>query len=195
MEKYGSRSDRELIAGCLNGDEHAWAGLIARYKRLIYSIPFKYRLSADDAADIFQTVCTILLENLHTLKDQSKISAWLTTTTARECWKLLRERRNEATYRNPGSLEKPPSNPIDPSAPPEELLCELEEQHLVRRALQMLDERCQQLLHYIFYERDTVSYHDIAKALHMPESSIGPTRGRCLAKLKKILTKLGRHRE
>src|SRR5215217_5467689 len=87
------REDRELIADCLDGDQDAWAALIARYQRLIYSIPIKARLSADDASDIFQSVCLKLYEKLSTLRDSEKISSWLITTTTRESWRVSARNR------------------------------------------------------------------------------------------------------
>src|SRR5262245_22908415 len=131
MDNYSARNDQELIAHCCNGDEQAWAELITRYKRLIYAIPFKYRLSADEAADVFQTVCAILLENLHAVKDHSKLSAWLVTTTSRECWKVLREKKRAGPPIDSGPDGEPAAEPVDPTALPEQVLREIEEQHMV----------------------------------------------------------------
>src|ERR1700760_507376 len=91
------REDHELIADCLQGDHQAWAELITRYRRLIYSIPIKARLSPDDAADIFQSVCLKLYEKLATLREYDKIRSWLITMTTRECWRVSAQRRREST--------------------------------------------------------------------------------------------------
>src|SRR5690242_13595765 len=85
---YAQRQDGALIAACLRGEHAAWDALIQRYQRLIYSIPLKSRLSTDDAADIFQSVCLKLFEKLSTLREHEKISSWLITTTTRECWRV-----------------------------------------------------------------------------------------------------------
>src|SRR5207253_7902824 len=69
--RKGSRwmdSDRPLIRACLAGDRQAWETLIRRYQRLLYAIPIRCGLSEDDAADVFQTVCVRLLENLEKLR-------------------------------------------------------------------------------------------------------------------------------
>jgi DNA-directed RNA polymerase specialized sigma24 family protein len=70
------KDDSELLTLCLEGDESAWEVLLARYQRLIYSIPIKMGLSPNDAADIFQTVCMRLLKSLSTLRYQDRISSW-----------------------------------------------------------------------------------------------------------------------
>src|SRR5262245_50512241 len=88
-------SDRTLVEACLAGNSHAWEVVILRYQRLIYSIPIRNGFSSVDAADIFQSVCLKLLENLSTLRDHEKISSWLITTTTRECWRTIEKRRRE----------------------------------------------------------------------------------------------------
>lgn len=73
---------------------------------------------------------------------------------------------------------------------PDEVLLRLEEQHAVRTAVGELDERCRCLLTMLFYPSEPPSYAEIAAALAMTEGSIGPTRSRCLQKLRRLLDKL-----
>ncbi|MEN3334876.1 MAG: hypothetical protein V7641_4241, partial [Blastocatellia bacterium] len=87
-EETAQREDHALVAACLAGDSAAWEALVARYQRLVYSIPLKARLSADDAADIFQSVWLKLYEKLASLRDHEKLSSWLITTTTREVWRV-----------------------------------------------------------------------------------------------------------
>jgi RNA polymerase sigma factor (sigma-70 family) len=182
-------TDAELVARCLKGDARAWELLIHRYKRLIFSIARKYQLTPDQAADVFQSVCLVMLKGLEGLKDHSKISSWLITTTLRECWKL---KRRDPLETDP--LEDEHGHPVslpDESPLPDELFEQLEKQHLIRLALQRLPERCRRLLEMLFYEQGEWSYEQISRELGLPVASIGPTRGRCLYKLKKILADLG----
>ena len=79
--KYKQYTDTELISMCLQGDSRAWEALILRYRRLIYSIPVRFSFGSADASDVFQSVCLKLIEHLHELKDETKLSAWLITTT------------------------------------------------------------------------------------------------------------------
>ena len=79
--KYKSYTDPELVSMCLKGDGDAWEALVKRYRRLIYSIPVRFGFEDADAADVFQGVCLKLLEHLHQVKDDRRISAWLVTTT------------------------------------------------------------------------------------------------------------------
>src|SRR5437899_5496997 len=68
---YKARPDPELVAMCLTGDATAWETLVRRYRRFIYSIPVKFGLQPQDAADIFQTVCVKWIEHLHELDRKS----------------------------------------------------------------------------------------------------------------------------
>jgi RNA polymerase sigma factor (sigma-70 family) len=72
---------------------------------------------------------------------------------------------------------------------PDEQLLILEEQHRIRTAVSLLDERCRNLLEMLFYRSEPPSYAELAASLNIPEGSIGPTRARCLAKLLRLLKK------
>jgi RNA polymerase sigma factor (sigma-70 family) len=183
------REDRELIAACLAGDQSAWESLIARYQRLIYSIPVRSRLSTDDAADIFQSVCLKLYEKLSTLRDYEKISSWLITTTTREVWRVsARNRRENVPAGDENDDDRDIFGEIPATAPlADEERQALEQQQIIRQSVDALPERCRNLLTMLFYEKEELSYADIARSMKMPVPSVGPTRARCLDKLKKLL--------
>ena len=65
------RDDDDLLAACLRGEQAAWNALIDRYAALIYSIPLKYGLNEQDAADVFQSVCVSLFQNLGSIRDRT----------------------------------------------------------------------------------------------------------------------------
>jgi RNA polymerase sigma factor (sigma-70 family) len=189
MPELTQQPDRDLVAACLRGEHEAWEALIVRYQRLIYSIPLKARLSADDAADIFQSVCLKLFEKLETLREHDKITSWLITTTTRECWRVAAHGRRESQA--DGSGDEGQSDPLSMIPAPGPLADEqhemLERQQNVRDAIRSLPERCRELLTLLFYEREETSYAEIARRMDMPVPSVGPTRARCLEKLKKVL--------
>jgi RNA polymerase sigma factor (sigma-70 family) len=182
---YKGLDDRELIAFCLEGDTHAWEALILRYRRLIYSIPVKFNLSSADAADVFQAVCLKLLEHLRQLKDETKVSAWLITTTTRQCIQVRSQRQRE------GNNEDEYREPQDPAFSVEEIQIQAQQQQQLRDSLEVLPERCQKLIHMLYFDLRSPSYEQIAQTLDMPVPSIGPTRARCLEKLRSILRKRG----
>lgn len=188
-DQFTQSSDSEIITSCLQGEASGWEALIHRYQRLIFSIPLKMRLSADDAADIFQAVCLKLYENLSKLREQERLSSWLITTTTRECWRLSARQRREAPADDLGNEEESDIiSQLPANAPlPDEERIALEQQQAVRQGIAALSERCRELLTRLFYQKEELSYQEIARQMEMPIASIGPTRARCLEKLKKLL--------
>ena len=186
---YISLPDPELIAACLDRNDHrAWEALVHRYQRLIYTIPLQSGLSETEAAEVFQTVCLLLLENLAYLRQRDRLGGWLAVTTRRAAWRLLRQlRRTETANLDFELFENQPSG--EPAV--EEIFLQLERQSAVRAALEELGPRCRQLLQLLFYTEPRPSYHDILQTLTLPTGSIGPTRARCLEKMVRILAKMG----
>ena len=183
--KYKEYNDTELVTMCLRGDPQAWEALILRYKRLIYSIPVRFSFTTADASDVFQAVCLKMIEHLHELKDETKVSAWLITTTTRQCTYVRSQK-----FRESGSdeeLEEPP----DPSENVEHIRVQVEEQQTVRESVEQLPDRCRQLLELLYFDSRSPSYDDVSQVLGMPVASIGPTRARCLEKLRTVLRRRG----
>ena len=182
-------TDKDLVAACLKGNSAAWETLLARYQRLIYSIPIRRGFSSVDAADVFQSVCVLMLEKLASLREHDKISSWLITTTTRECWRISAKWRRESPpdNRNPDDQRDKLTEIPSPAPLAFENSAALEQQQILREALETLPERCQRLISLLFYDTDSPSYVEIARRLKMPVASVGPTRARCLEKLKKVL--------
>jgi RNA polymerase sigma factor (sigma-70 family) len=137
---------------------------------------------------VFQSVFARLLEHLHKLEQPDRVHAWLVTTAKRETWRLLRQRSaaKEVSTDDEEAQELPADLPL-----PHEALQRLEDQHLVRLALERLEDHCRRLLTSLFFHDTPPSYGDIAIQLGMPTGSIGPTRARCLQKLRGLLVEAG----
>ena len=187
VEPFTSLPDTELIDACLKGTSQAWEVLLVRYQRLIYSIPLRYGLPEHDANDIFQNVSLLLLKNLARLRDRERLGAWLVITTRRECWRMFHHNRQVTL--NPETLDL--NEQVPDSGQSEDDFLALERQTVVRAAVELLDGACNQLLTQLFYAEPRPSYNEIARALALPEGSIGPTRARCLEKLMRILETMG----
>jgi RNA polymerase sigma factor (sigma-70 family) len=182
VEQDGHRDDSALIQACLDGDEAAWKDLVTRYGRLVYSIPRRYGLSAADADDVFQNVFTSVYRHLPTLRDQTRLTAWLITITHHEAQRVGKH--------EPVSAELD-ETATDGNDPPLEQVQALERQHLVRQALEQMGSPCRELLTALFLDPDPISYEKLAARLGIPVGSIGPTRARCFKKLEAILLELG----
>lgn len=178
-----SDTDRKLIIACRRGDERAWETLIDRYERLVFSIARRHGLSTEDAADVTQKVFIILLQSLDLLPEDVNLGGWLTTVTRRHTWRAMARLSREL----PGEKEDIAESAILLSRQISDPVDRWEVLQAVYEALNRLDERCRQLLLALYFDPREPSYAEIARRLKMPVGSIGPTRARCLAKLKALL--------
>lgn len=178
--------DSTLVEHCLAGNGAAWEALVRRYQRLVYTIVTRMGLDEHVAADVFQTVFTRLIQHLPRIGDPSRLKAWIVTTAKREG--LLQLRRSHRTESMSGEDGDDEALQIPDGAPlPEEQLAELQALDALRAALERLDDRCRDLLTMIFRDDDDrVPYDEVSRRLGIPVGSIGPTRQRCLDKLRRL---------
>ncbi len=174
-------TDADLVKACISGNQAAWNGMVERYGRLVYSIPRREGMGEADAEDVYQQVFAAMHRKLDSLRDASRLSAWLITTTLRECRRMRRRLTRCEPLGDYASGEGPP---------PEEIAT-LERQQLVRQALRRLGGSGERLLTALFSAQGRPDYPQIARDLGIPTGSIGPTRARCFRKLEKILAEMG----
>jgi RNA polymerase sigma factor (sigma-70 family) len=182
--------DATLVARCRQGDGSAWQALVQRYQRLVYAIVRRMGDDEHAAADVFQTVFSRLLQHLPKLTEPDRLQAWIVTTAKREA--LLQRRRAQRTVSMHRQGEDGQAaadwEPADDADGPEQQLDDLQQLHAVRLALDKLDPRCRDLLNLLFTDADLrVPYEEVARRLGVPVGSIGPTRARCLGKLRGLL--------
>ena len=185
------KEDASLVQRCLRGDGAAWAALVQRYQRLVYAIVRRVGLDEHAAADVFQTVFERLFQQLPRIADPSRLQAWIVTTTKREA--LLQRQRGQRTVsmtRADESHEEGSEWDMADEAPiAEEALAELQQLNQLRTALDRLDARCRDLLLLLFRdEDDKLSYDEVARRMSTTVGSIGPTRSRCLDKLRRFVS-------
>lgn len=179
------RSDEELIRECLNGNEGAWHALIDRYKSLIYSVPVRYRIPPQDAADIFQGVCIELYNELPKLREAGALRRWLITVAGHQCFHWKRRRQTRPEHNDEEELNNLAMDP-EPA-----LVEELQQLQLLRDAMEQLPPRCRKMIELLFFQDPPIPYAEVASRLGLATGSIGFIRGRCLAKMRKILEEQG----
>lgn len=177
-------SDQRLLQACRQGDARAWDTVLDKYERLVFSIPLNYGLTKDDAADIAQLTFTIFLQSLDGLDDDSNLAGWLATVARRHSWRVLARRRREQVG-DEGDLSEELYHLSDGRG--ERALAQWEQIEWLNQALGELDERCRRLLLALYFSPHSPSYVEIAGEMDMAVGSIGPTRARCLEKLKEYL--------
>ncbi len=184
IQEYTQLDDSTLVSACLNGDEQAWGTLLERYNRLIYTIPLRFGFTKAIADEIHQETCLIMLEKLDTLQDRSQLRSWLMTVTRRACIKRWRAKGVEEVELMDTEQAR--------HATIEENMGRLEEQFLIQEAFTQISGRCQQLLQSLFLTDPPLTYDEISEELGISLGSIGPTRSRCLDKLRREVERLQR---
>jgi len=181
--------DAQLVQRCLAGDARAWELLVRRYERLVYAVARSYHLSDSDLGDVFQEVFAALVRGLPRLREARALCRWLSSTTDRiaRATALRSRRERMRTADDPAALD---SLPADLPAAGADLEA-LEEQTLVRLALAALPERCRGLLYALYYEDPPPAYAVLARRLGVPVGSLGPTRARCIDRLRAGIRSLG----
>lgn len=179
-------SNSRLVRECLRGSEEAWSALIDKYKRLIFSIPIKYGLSADEATDIFQSVCVEMLSELPKLRKAEALPKWIMQVTAHKCF---HRKRQMARLEGPDSDGELPERSVEARA--ESILHEAEQEQKLRQAIAGLPPRCRELIQMLFFEEPARPYEVIAQSFGIATGSIGFIRQRCLEKLRRQLGEAG----
>lgn len=174
--------DARLVARCIDGDARAWEALVRRHERLVYSVGRSYRLADEDMADVFQDVFAALLKGLPRLRDGRTLVRWLSSTSERISRTTALKRRREAARED--REEATVANLADQGDAVGADLEKVERQHQVRMALGAVSERCRRLLEALYYEDPTPSYSELSQRLGVPVGSLGPTRARCMERLR-----------
>jgi len=167
--------DPDLVKRCISGDQLAWEQLVYRYNRLIYSIALSLCREPEIAADILQQVCLELYRRLDEVRKLESLASWVATVTRRKAYTYLRSKK--------------PTEPLFDAemVASRDVLSNIERQHMLQRALATLPPRSRRLMELLYLTEGVGTYEQVAAELGMPVASIGPTRIRCLKKLKKLL--------
>jgi RNA polymerase sigma factor (sigma-70 family) len=164
-------TDAQLVAQCRAGDESAWRELVARYSRYVHAIATQaFRLSDDDAEDVFQEVFTRTYTRLDALRDDAAIRPWLAQLTRNLCLDRIRE-----------ATRTQPAEDVDPGGA-DETLTQIDDALTVQDAMTRLGDPCAELLDR-FFCRDQ-SYRVIGDELELPPGTIASRLSRCLTKLR-----------
>lgn len=174
------QSPAALLDAAAAGDQSAWDGLVEQYGRLVWSVVRSFRLDDATAADVSQTVWLRLVENLSKIRDPERLPSWLATTARRESIRVSNRQRRQIPTEFEYDIEDPDTPEFD------ERLIQTEEHEALAAALQELDADCVQLLKLLSTD-PPLDYATVAEILDRPVGSIGPTRGRCLDRLRRQL--------
>jgi RNA polymerase sigma factor (sigma-70 family) len=171
-----------LVRRAAAGDTRAWEQLVDKYGRLIWLITRDFKLVESDAADVFQTTWMRLIEHIDRIEHADRVGSWLAATARNECLRCLASHKRLVLATEDVVLDG--STGHGPEI--DEALLADERAQIVRKAMAHLPRRWQRLLELLMAD-PPASYAEISDELGLPVGSIGPTRGRCLARLRVLL--------
>ena len=171
-----------LVKRATAGETRAWERLIDKYGRLIWSITREFKLAESDAADVFQTTWMRLIEHIDRLDHPDRVGSWLASTARNECLRCLASHKRLVLADEGAVLD----GPAEHAGEIDEALLAEERAEVVRAAMAHLPRRWQRLMELLMAD-PPASYAEISDELGLPVGSIGPTRGRCLARLRVLL--------
>lgn len=171
-----------LVRRAAEGDWSAWERLVDQYARLIWAVTRDFRLAESDAADVVQATWLRLLEHIDRIEQPARVGSWLAATARNECLRSLAARKRLVPVDDDAALKGAVAHEADVD---ERLLAD-ERAQAVREALSRLPRLWQRLIELLMAD-PPASYAEISDQLGLPVGSIGPTRGRCLARLRVLL--------
>jgi RNA polymerase sigma factor (sigma-70 family) len=186
LDDIQSASVADLVGAAAVGDQQAWNELVSRYSGMIASVGRRHGLSAADVSELQQTTWLRLVENFDRIRQPERIGGWLATTARRESLQLLRRAARYTAGADQMLANMPNVDVPELDAGP---LAE-ERDVVVRKAWGKLKPRCQEMLSLLLRD-ESIAYKDLSRMLNVPVGSIGPTRGRCLEHLRRLVEEEG----
>jgi RNA polymerase sigma factor (sigma-70 family) len=177
----------ELVADASHGDAAAWNAIVERFSSLLWAVARGHRLGQDDAADVVQNTWLKLLDHLDTIAQPEALAGWLSTTARYECLAVLRKKGREHLVRDDDLATRVVDDQV---LALDAALLDDERDVELWTCFGHLPERCQVLLRALMAS-DRPNYRAISEALGMSVGSIGPTRMRCLDKLRDLIGSSG----
>jgi RNA polymerase sigma factor (sigma-70 family) len=171
----------DLLGAARAGSEDALGQIVNELSPLLWQVARSAGLSQGDAEDVLQTVWMRLITHLDSIQDAGALTGWLVTTTKREAWRVCAAGRKQLPADQDVFADLPDQGPGS-----EEQVILDDQRRALWTAIGMLPRRCQELLRIMAFA-PRPDYATVAAALGMRVGSIGPTRGRCLAKLRALL--------
>jgi RNA polymerase sigma factor (sigma-70 family) len=180
MASLSHATHGELLALAKSGDQTAWSELVDRFGQMVWSIARSFRLDEAAAKDVSQTVWLRLVENIERIDDPERLPGWLATTARREALRVqgLRDRFVPTEFEYDVPDEQPSL---------ESMLIEDEAAREVVAAFETISEDCRQLLRLLTTD-PPLSYEEISELVDRPIGSLGPTRARCIERLKAAIS-------
>ncbi|SDC51796.1 RNA polymerase sigma factor [Actinokineospora iranica] len=169
-----------LLEKARRGDRRALGQVAVRLTPMLWQVARAQGLDSERSADAVQSAWLSLLGSIADIRTPVALTAWLVTVTKRTAWRM----RDDHSAETPTAVSL--DNVRDPEPQPEEHAVFTDRRRRLWAAVAQLPRRCQDLLRFVAFVH-RLDYAEVSAALGMPRGSIGPVRGRCLARLRTVL--------
>ena len=172
----------EVFQRYRDGDAQAMGELVAMLTPILWHTVRAQRLDKESTEDVLQTTWLALVRSADGVADPRAVLQWLIVSARREAWRVMRGQSRQLPYEIDEDALQTPDDEL-----PESVVLRGTSEKVLWSHVAALPERCRALLRVIAFA-DRPDYPELARSLGMPIGSIGPTRGRCLAKLRASLS-------
>ena len=178
-----SPSDAELIERCLRKDNAAWELVVARFRRKVFHIAYKFTGKHDDAEDLTQEIFLRVFRSLEKFNRDADFSTWLSSVARNHCIDHYRasKREREVLVEDLVAFDLAPAS----SGNPHRALEERDRRSFVRRGLEMLPEKLREAV--VLRDLQGLSYQEMADRLHLPEGTVKSRINRGREELARLL--------
>lgn len=182
MNEDGNARMGRLLEAARAGDRESLDTIVEELTPLLWHVARAQGLDRESSSDVVQQTWLTLVRSMDRIRAPGALVGWLVRVAKREAWRVAQASRSEDLVDTAERLDRPDRSPT-----PEELALAQDSRHELWSAVKRLPERCHQLLRVVaFVPRP--NYHELSAVLGLPRGSIGPMRGRCLARLRTLLS-------
>lgn len=184
----------DLVAGALAGHEDAWAALVERLQRVVWKSVNMMTYDHEIRNDAFAATWLRLAERLDSIREPEKLPGWLATTACNEVRQIVRQPGRDHQTLTPGwgdgngGVGELVDTLTDDDGEHADGLLAAEQRAEVRSAFGRLDDNCREIITVLVLADPPLGYDEASERLERPIGSLGPSRRRCLEKMKQLLT-------
>lgn len=169
-----------------SGDAGAVDELVSAMTPVLWHVVRAYGHDREVAEDVMQATWLGFVRLHRTIEDPQAVASWLITSARRGAAAQARAARRATPVQDEAL------HAALPDAESAEALAVMDDEAArLWRAVASVDERCRKLLRVVAF-MDRPDYQSLSRELDMPVGSIGPTRARCLAKVRTALNDGGK---
>jgi RNA polymerase sigma-70 factor, ECF subfamily len=176
--------DGRLIDRCLEGDEGAWEQVVARFKRKVFHIAYKFTGRHDAAEDLTQEVFLKVFRSLDKFHRDADFSTWLSSVARNYCIDNYRasKREKEVVVEDLVAFDLAPASA---GSNPHRTLEDRDRRSFLRRGLESLPEKLREAV--VLRDLQGLSYQEMAEQLQLPEGTVKSRINRGREELTRLL--------